>query len=83
MRIEYDQKADAAYLKLADSKIVESEEISSGIIYDFDESDQVVGIEILKLKRRTPEQLRQVNFPFSAEDKAELREFFSLLRYSF
>lgn len=83
MRIEYDQKADAAYLKLADSKIVESEEISSGIIYDFDESDQVVGIEILKLKRRTPEQLKQVDFPFSAEDRAELKEFFSLLRYSF
>lgn len=83
MRIEYDQKADAAYLKLADSKIVESEEISSGIIYDFDKSAQVVGIEILQLKRRTPEQLKQVDFPFSAEDRAEFKEFFSLLRYSF
>jgi len=83
MKIDYDQKADAAYLKLADSKIVESQEISSGIIYDFDEREQVVGIEILKLKRRTPEQLKQVNFPFSAEDKAELKDFFRQLRHSF
>lgn len=82
MKIEYDRKADAAYLKLADSKIAESEEVSPGIVYDFDESEQVVGIEILKVKRKTPEQLKQVNFPFSAEDRAELREFFSLLRYS-
>lgn len=83
MKTEYDQETDAAYLKLADSKIVESEEIYPGIIFDFDDSEQVVGIEILKLKRRTPEQLKQVNFPFSAEDRAKLREFFSLLRYSF
>lgn len=83
MKVEYDKKADAAYLKLTDSRIVESEEVSPDIIYDFDEDNQVVGIEILKLKSKTPEQLKLINFPFSAEDKTELTEFFILQRYSF
>lgn len=78
MKVEYDKKADAAYLKLTNSQIVESEEVFPDIIYDFDEDNQVVGIEILKLKGKTPEQLKLLAFPFSAEDKTELKEFFSL-----
>lgn len=78
MKVEYDKKADAAYLKLTDSQIVESEEVSPDIIYDFDEDNQVVGIEILKLKGKTLEQLKLLDFPFSAEDKTKLKEFFIL-----
>ena len=83
MKLKYDQKADAAYLKLTDSQIVESEEVFPDIIYDFDEENQVVGIEILRLKGKTPEQLKLLNFPFSTEDKAELKKFFSLQKHSF
>jgi uncharacterized protein YuzE len=83
MKLEYDKNADTAYLKLTDSQIVESEEVFPDIIYDFDEDNQIVGIEILKLKGKTPEQLKLLDFPFSAEDKTELKEFFSLYRYSF
>jgi len=83
MKVKYDKKADAAYLKLTDSQIVESEEVSPDIIYDFDEENQVVGIEILRLKGKTPEQLKLLNFPFSTEDLAELKEFFSLQQHSF
>ncbi len=47
MRMRYSQEADAIYIRLKESKITESDEISDGIIADYDESGSVVGIEIL------------------------------------
>lgn len=47
-------KADALYLRLDDSKVVESEEVKPGIVLDFNAKKQVVGIEVLDLKRRVP-----------------------------
>ena len=55
MKLKIDKEADALYLRLDDSDIVESEEISPGIVVDYNESDAVVGIEILYLSRRSPE----------------------------
>lgn len=77
MRLEYDGKADAVYIRLRNSKILESEEVSPGVVYDFDEQNQVVGIEILELKDRSVEQLRQLDFPFSAEDRQQLSSLLS------
>lgn len=54
MRLHFDEKTDAIYLCLDDSKIIESEEVSSGIVLDFNEHNQVVGIEILNMKNRVP-----------------------------
>ena len=54
MRMRYDEKADALYLRLDESKIVESEEVQPGIVLDFNAEKQVVGIEVLDLKRRVP-----------------------------
>ena len=54
MRLKVDQKADALYLRLDDSKIIESEEVSPGVVLDFDDRNQVVGIEILQLSKRAP-----------------------------
>jgi len=42
------------YLRLDDSKIIESEEVSPGVVLDFNERNQVVGIEMLNLSKRTP-----------------------------
>lgn len=58
MKLHIDKKADALYLRLDDSKIIESEEVSPGIVLDFNEQKQVVGIEMLHLSRRSP----QLNF---------------------
>jgi len=52
MRLHVDKEADALYLRLDDSKIIESEEVSPGVVLDFDERNQVVGIEILNLSKR-------------------------------
>lgn len=54
MRIRYDEKVDALYLRLDDSKLVESDEVKPGIVLDFDAKGQVVGIEVLDFKRRVP-----------------------------
>ena len=58
MKLHTDKEADALYLRLDDSKIIESEEVSPGVVLDFNEDNQVVGIELLHLSRRSP----QLNF---------------------
>lgn len=63
MRMRYDEKADALYLRLDESKIVESEEVQPGIVLDFNSDKQVVGIEVLDLRRRVPNaDLTQLKF---------------------
>ena len=47
MRIRYSQEADAIYIRLKESKIVDSDEVSESIIHDYDVEGNVVGIEIL------------------------------------
>jgi len=63
MKVHFDEKADALYLRLDDSEIVDSEEVKPGIVIDFDAKDQVVGIEILRVKSRVPlANLKQLLF---------------------
>jgi uncharacterized protein YuzE len=54
MRVRYDQAADALYLRLDESPIVESEEVRPGIVLDFNDREQVVGIELRRVSERTP-----------------------------
>ena len=54
MRVRTDEAADALYIRLEESAIVESEEVSPGVILDFDESGRVIGIEILNVCQRLP-----------------------------
>jgi uncharacterized protein YuzE len=54
MKLKVDREADALYLRLDDSKIIESEEVSPGVVLDHNDKDQVVGIEILGLSKRAP-----------------------------
>ncbi len=63
MKVHFDEKADAVYVRLDDSKIVGSEEVQPNIILDFNEKNDVVGIEILGVKSRVPlESLRKMQF---------------------
>ena len=54
MRLDIDKEADALYLRLDDYPIAESQEVAPGIILDYNEAEQVVGIEMLNLSKRTP-----------------------------
>jgi len=51
LKINYDPKADALYIKLSDNKIKESDESGKGLIIDYDERGEPVGIELLQASR--------------------------------
>ena len=63
MRLKVDHKNDALYFRLDESLVVDSEEIKSGVILDYDASHNVIGIEILNLSKRVPiETLKSLQF---------------------
>lgn len=53
--LKVDHEADALCLSLGDGSATESEEVTPGIIVDYDEHGQAVGIEMLHLSKRAPE----------------------------
>ena len=53
MKLHVDREADALYLRLDDSSIVESEEVSPGVALDYNASNEVVGVEMLHLSKRS------------------------------
>ena len=53
MKLHADKEADALYLRLDDSPIMESQEVSAGVVLDYNEAKEVVGIELLNLSRRS------------------------------
>ncbi len=46
MIFEYHKETDMLYIKLVEGVSVESEEISPGVVLDFDENNRVIGIEL-------------------------------------
>lgn len=54
MRMKVDKAADALYIRFDEAKIVELEEVSDGIILDFDVNGRVVGFEMLGVRQRFP-----------------------------
>ena len=63
MKVHFDPKTDAVYFRLDESQIVESEEVRPGVLLDYNEKNEVVGIELLNAGRRVPaEELRQMKF---------------------
>ena len=53
MKIEYDQQADAMYIRLCAGTVAESEEVRPGVVFDFDAEGRVLGIEMLDVSQRT------------------------------
>lgn len=63
MKLKVDQQADALYLALDESAIVESEEVSPGVVVDLNDKKEVVGVEILHLSKRSAKlNLRELQF---------------------
>lgn len=48
MKVKIDPEADALNMRLSDTRIHDSEEVKPGIILDYDEKNNLVGIEILE-----------------------------------
>jgi len=47
MKVSYDPKHDVLYLKFSDAKIVDTVEVVEGILIDYGENGEVVGIEMI------------------------------------
>ena len=54
MKLKIDHEADALYLTLDESEVMDSEEVSPGIIVDYNAENNVVSIEMLYLSKRAP-----------------------------
>jgi uncharacterized protein YuzE len=71
MKLEIDEQADALHLQLVDVPVVESEEVAPGVIVDYDDADQVVGIEVLYLSKRLhPVNLSDFQFQTTPKKQA-------------
>ncbi|MGF1633143.1 MAG: DUF2283 domain-containing protein [Phycisphaerae bacterium] len=55
MKLTYDPATDALYLSLGPAPSADSEEIRPGLVLDYDANDNVVGIEILRVRQLLPE----------------------------
>lgn len=52
MKIEFDPIANALYIELMEDEVDISEEIKPGVIMDYDESGNVLGMEMLYISKR-------------------------------
>ncbi len=68
MRLRVDEEADALHLQLVDVPVVESEEVVPGVIVDYYDADQMVGIEVLYLSKR-PRPVNLLDFQFQTTPK--------------
>jgi uncharacterized protein YuzE len=63
MKVRFDEETDALYIRLNDAPVNESEEVSPGVVLDFDAENRVVGIEVLNVQKRLPDaHLKQIQF---------------------
>lgn len=51
MRVRYDPDTDTLSMRLSEHPVMESDEASPGVILDYDDQGNVVGIEILKASK--------------------------------
>lgn len=54
LKFEYDPEADAAYIRFSSERIEESEEVSAGIVLDYDASGHIVGMEVMRARDHLP-----------------------------
>jgi len=58
--LKYDERAKALYLKLSDSKIVETEPVSDSIFFDIAEDGSLVGVEVILPKDMPEERVKKL-----------------------
>ena len=54
MKVNIEKDADVLYMRLSDTQIHDSEEVKPGVILDYDDQDNLIGIEILWVSERVP-----------------------------
>ena len=63
MKISYDPKADALYIRFQEGKVGKTKKVDEGILIDLDNSGKIFGIEIIGLSERMSiKDLGQISF---------------------
>jgi uncharacterized protein YuzE len=65
MKVTYDSEVDVLRLLLSDARIQESDEDKPGVILDYDDAGNVVGLEILNASQRV-DNPRAMDFAVTA-----------------
>lgn len=70
MNIIYHVETDMLYIELADRVSTESEEVAPGIVLDYDQDNQVIGIELDHATQRTSlSEIKLTTFPTAVVQK--------------
>ena len=70
MNIIYHVETDMLYIELADRVSTESEEVAPGIVLDYDQDNQVIGIELDHANQRTSlSEIKITTFPTAVVQK--------------
>ncbi|MFH1170492.1 MAG: DUF2283 domain-containing protein [Candidatus Vogelbacteria bacterium] len=54
MKFHYDKKVDALYLRFNEERYYESDEVSPGIILDYNQKGKIIGLEVLDASKHFP-----------------------------
>ena len=71
MKVEYDRNADILYIKLKDSKIVDTRMLGEDVYVDVDKDDNFVGIEIWRASQNA---IQPISRDIAEEVKAVLEK---------
>jgi uncharacterized protein YuzE len=52
MKIEYDNQADAIYIRLQEKQVTRTVEVEDGLNIDLDENGKLIGLEVLDATER-------------------------------
>lgn len=67
MNIVYDSDKDIVQIALKDTEVVETAQIAPGLILDYDDDGQVVGMEIRQASKRI-DHPQTINYTLGAAD---------------
>lgn len=57
MKVKYDKEADVLYIKFSNKAIAESDSDKPGIILDYDDKQNIVGLEVLNASQKMEKPL--------------------------
>lgn len=60
MKVYYDPKHDVMYIEFSDRNVVDTIEVEDGILIDYGENKEIVGIEIIDVSRRLKANLQEI-----------------------
>jgi uncharacterized protein YuzE len=58
MKVRYDKETDVLYIQFSNNTVVESDSNKPGIILDYDQEENIVGIEVLNASSKIEKPLK-------------------------